>query len=186
MRSMTIRAVFLSFLSYLSFLSFLAYPVSGVAQSATVIPQTMIPQSGVPGAGPPRSPGVGVGVVAPLQGGGAVIVGPGQVAPGYVITQDQPWGTGVVGPGGQPTYIVPNAGGSTILTPGYGTTYIRRNPAGGTTIIGPNQPATVIAPTGRGGSVIVGPGGTGYIVPTPQGAYIQPPGNYPPSIILNR
>jgi len=165
-----------------------AFPAAVLAQGGTIIPQTAIPQTSVPGASAayPYSPGVGVGVVAPIQGGGAVIVGPGQVAPGYVITQPQPWGTGVVGPGGQPTYIVPNAGGSTIVSPGYGTTYIRRNPAGGTTIIGPNQPTTVIAPTGRGGSVIVGPGGTGYVVPTPHGAYIQPPGSYPPSVILGR
>lgn len=178
MRIVTILAV--------AFLAFPASPVTVLAQSATVIPQPMIPQTSVPGASAGYPYSAGVGVVAPIQGGGAVIVAPGQVAPGYVITQPQPWGTGVVGPGGQPTYIVPNAGGSTILTPGYGTTYIRRNPAGGTTIIGPNQPTTVIAPTGRGGSVIVGPGGTGYVVPTPQGTYIQSPGYGSSSIILNR
>ncbi len=176
MRNVTIFAV--------AFLAFFALPAAAPAQSPTVIPQTMIPQAGVPGASHPRSPGVGV--VAPLQGGGAVVVGPGQTAPGYVITQDRPWGTGVVGPGGAPTYVVPNAGGTTILTPGYGTTYVRPNPAGGTTIIGPNQAPTYITPTQRGGSVILGPGGTGYVVPTPQGTYVQPPSGYPPSIILNR
>lgn len=169
-----------------AFLAVTAFPAAVLAQSGAIIAQTMIPQTSVPGAsaGYPRSGGIGV--VAPIQGGGAVIVGPGQVAPGYVITQPQPWGTGVVGPGGQPMYIVPNAGGTTVLTPGYGTTYIRRNPAGGTTIIGPNQPTTVIAPTGRGGSVIVAPGGTGYVVPTPHGAYIQPPGYGSSSVILGR
>jgi hypothetical protein len=68
------------------------------------------------------------------------------------------------------------------VTPGYGSTLVRPNPAGGTTIIGP-QGTTIVAPTGRGSSVIVGPGGTGYVVPTPQGAYIQPPGYVPPAVI---
>jgi len=180
MRSLAVSAVAL--------IAFHAFPAIGLAQTGTIIPQTAIPQTRVPGAsaGYPYSPGVGVGVVAPTQGGGAVILAPGQVAPGYVITRDQAWGTGIVGSGIGPTYVVPNAGGTTILSPGFGATYIRPNPVGGTTIIGPNQPTTVIAPTGRGGSVIVGPGGTGYIVPTPQGTYIQPPGNAPQSIILGR
>jgi len=150
-----------------------ALPMAALAQSPTVIPDPMIPQAGVPGAGypaaSPRSQGVGVGAVAPIQGGGAVIVGPG-----YEV------------PGGAPTYIVPNGGGTSILTPGYGTTIVRPNPAGGTTIIGPNQPSTLIVPTQRGGSVILGPGGTGYAVPTPHGTYIQPPGSQPPVIIYDR
>ncbi|MCZ7564383.1 MAG: hypothetical protein M5U08_11915 [Burkholderiales bacterium] len=161
-----------------------AFPAAVLAQ---VIPQPVIPQTSVPGAGhAPRyqQPGMGVGVIAPIQGGGAVVVAPGQVAPGYFVTDQNPWGTGLVGPGGAPTYIVPNAGGSTILSPG-GTTIIRPNPAGGTTIIGPNQPTTLFVPTGRGGSVILGPGGTGYVVPTPQGTYIQPPAQ-PPLIIYDR
>ncbi|MCL4799002.1 MAG: hypothetical protein KJ025_05400 [Burkholderiales bacterium] len=161
-----------------------AFPVAVLAQ---YIPQPVIPQTSVPGAGYSGSyqqaPGVGVGVVAPLQGGGAVIVGPGQ-ARGYIVTDRNPWGTGVIGPGGAATYVVPNAGGSTILSPG-GTTIVRPNPAGGTTIIGPNQPTTLFVPTERGGSVILGPGGTGYIVPTPQGTYVQPPAN-PPLIIYDR
>ena len=37
--------------------------------------------------------------------------------------------------------------------------------------------------SGSGSSVIVGPGGTGYVVPTPQGTYIQPPGYVPPAVI---
>jgi hypothetical protein len=113
-------------------------------------------------------------------------VSPGQQLPGYVITPQNSWGTGVITPGTPPTYIVPNnAGGTAIVTPGYGPTLIRPNPAGGTTIIGPDQGTTVIAPTrrGGGGSVIVGPGGTGYLVPTPQGTYIQPPGSVPPAVI---
>jgi hypothetical protein len=180
MRNVTICAV--------AFLAFQAFPAVGLAQGGTIIPQTAIPQTSVPGAsaGYPYSPGVGVGVVAPIQGGGAVILAPGQVAPGYVITREQAWGTGVVGSGVGPTYVVPNAGGTTILSPGYGATYIRPNPAGGTTIIGPGQPTTLLVPTQRGGSVILGPGGTGYVVPTPQGTLIQPPGDAPQSIILGR
>jgi len=159
-----------------------AFPVAVLAQN---IPQPVIPQTSVPGTGhPPGYRQPGVGVVAPLQGGGAVVVGPGQAAPGYVVTDRNPWGTGVVGPGAAPTYVVPNAGGTTILSPG-GTTIVRPNPAGGTTIIGPNQPTTLFVPTERGGSVILGPGGTGYIVPTPQGTYVQPPAN-PPLIIYDR
>jgi hypothetical protein len=86
-----------------------------------------------------------------------------------------------------PTYVVPSAGGGTaIVAPDYGTTLIRPNPAGGTTIIGPDQPTTLIVPTQQGGSVILGPGGTGYIVPTPHGTYIQPPGYVPPAVIYQR
>jgi hypothetical protein len=42
---------------------------------------------------------------------------------------------------------------------------------------------TYIVPNQRGGSTIVGPGGIGYAVPTPHGAYIQPPGYVPPTVI---
>ena len=165
-----------------------AVPIAAAAQGS-YIPQPIIPQTSVPGAAvypggyPAQSPGVGV--VAPVQGGGAaVIVAPGQ-APGYILTPNNEWGSAVVAPGVSPTYVVPNAaGGTAVISPDYGTTYIQPNPVGGTTIIGPNQPTTVIAPTHQGGSVIVGPGGTGYIVPAPNGAYIQPPpGGAPPGFI---
>jgi hypothetical protein len=167
-----------------------ASPMTVLAQSSALIPQPMIPQTHVPGAGPASGytgygPGVGVGVVAPIQGGGAVVVAPGY-PPGYVVTPAHPLGAGAVGPGGA-TYVVPGAGGgTTILSPNYGTTIIRPNPAGGTTIIGPNQPTTLIMPTEQGGSVILGPGGTGYVVPTPHGSYIQPPGSAPPAVIYHR
>jgi hypothetical protein len=120
---------------------------------------------------------------APVQGGGAVIVSPGQ-SPTYV-TPDAGWGgSAIVSPGAPPTYIVPgNAGGSAIVTPGYGTTLVRPNPMGGTTVVPSNQMPTYIVPNQRGGSTIVGPGGIGYAVPTPHGAYIQPPGNVPPTVI---
>ena len=176
-----------------------AVPLVASAQGTTVIVDPMAPAAppgfvGAPAMGAPLvgAPPVGVPLVgapagAPIGGvGGAVVVPPGQAMPGYVITPQNSWGTGVVTPGNPPTYIVPNnAGGTAIITPGYGTpTLIRPNPVGGTTIIGgPNQGTTVIAPTGTGGSVIVGPGGTGYVVPTPQGAYIQPPGYVPPAVI---
>lgn len=174
----------------LAILVTMALPVVAAAQ-APYIPQPIIPQTSVPGvpaypgAYPAQSPGVGI--IAPIQGGGgAVIVAPGQ-PPGYVLTPDHSWGSAVVVPGGSPTYVVPGPdGGTTILGPNYGTTYIRPNPAGGTTIIGPDQPTTLIVPTQQGGSVILGPGGTGYIVPTPHGSYIQPPGYAPPAIIYQR
>jgi hypothetical protein len=176
-----------------------ALPLAATAQGYPVIADPMAPA--VPPTGLIGTPAIGapaLGVLpggAPLLGapvggapgtGGAVIVSPGQQLPGYVITPQNSWGTGVITPGNPPTYIVPNnAGGTAIVTPGYGPTLIRPNPAGGTTIIGPDQGTTVIAPTrrGGGGSVIVGPGGTGYLVPTPQGTYIQPPGSVPPAVI---
>ncbi len=175
-----------------------ALPLAASGQGYTVMPDPMAP--GVPGGGVIGAPAVGAPLIvapaagAPLVGapvggvpaGAGVIVAPGQALPGYVITPQNSWGTGVITPGNPPTYIVPNAGGTAIVTPGqpYGQpTLIRPNPAGGTTIVGPNQGTTVIAPTGRGGAVIVGPGGTGYAVPTPQGAYIQPPGSVPPAVI---
>jgi hypothetical protein len=140
---------------------------------------------GAPALGAPLvgAPVGGAVVGVPAGGGTGTIIAPGQALPGYVITPQGSWGTGVVTPGNPPTYIVPNAGGTAVVTPGYGPTLIRPNPAGGTTIVGPDQGTTVIAPTGRGGAVIVGPGGTGYAVPTPHGAYIQPPGGAPPAVI---
>ena len=113
---------------------------------------------------------------------------PGSVVqPGYVITPAEQLGHRASSRRAirRPTSCPNNAGGTAIVTPGYGTpTLIRPNPVGGTTIIGgPNPGTTVIAPTGTGGSVIVGPGGTGYVVPTPQGTYIQPPGYVPPAVI---
>lgn len=175
-----------------------ALPLTVSAQGTAVIVDPMAPAAppglvgapamGAPpiGAAPMGAPLVGAPAGAPMGGGGAVVVQPGQVAPGYVITPQNSWGTGVVTPGNPPTYIVPNnAGGTAIVTPGYGMpTLIRPNPAGGTTIIGP-QGTTIVAPThsGTGSSVIVGPGGTGYVVPTPQGTYIQPPGGTPPAVI---
>jgi hypothetical protein len=165
-----------------------ALPAAVFGQAGTIIPQPIIPEASVPGAGPAHAfpgagPGVGVGVVAPIQGGGAVILAPGH-PPGYVVTPYRPWGAGGVGPGGA-TYVVPGpGGGTTILSPNHGTTIIRPNPAGGTTIIGPNQPTTLIMPTESGGSVILGPGGTGYVVPAPDGAYIQPPGSAPPPAVI--
>lgn len=181
----------------------LGLPLAVVAQGqpvldpmAPAVPPTGLigtPAIGAPALGvlPGGAPAVGAPLLgAPVGGapgtGGAVIVSPGQQLPGYVITPQNSWGTGVITPGNPPTYIVPNnAGGTAIVTPGYGPTLIRPNPAGGTTIIGPDQGTTVIAPTrrGGGGSVIVGPGGTGYLVPTPQGTYIQPPGSVPPAVI---
>jgi|GEM_PF-4812834 len=166
----------------------IALPVAASAQNA-YIPQPRIPQTSVPGvAGTPgQLPGVGVGVIAPLQNGrGAVIVAPGQGS-GYVLTPHQAWGSAVVVPGASPTYVVPNAGGGTaIIGPDYGTTLVRPNPAGGTTIVGPGQPATLIVPTQPGGSVILSPAGTGYVVPTPHGGYVQPPGDAPPAVIYQR
>jgi hypothetical protein len=162
------------------------------AAQAAAIPQPTIPRTHVPGAvadplgDPYRSPGAGVGLIAPVQGGGAVIVAPGQ-APGYVVTPQNSWGAAIIAPGQDPAYAVPSAGGGTaIVGPGYDTLLVRPNPAGGTTIVGPNQPTTLIVPTQRGGSVILAPEGTGYVVPTPHGGYIQPPGNAPPSVILQR
>jgi len=166
-----------------------AVPVVVLAQGPTLVPGPTIPQTVIPGAGHSsqymlRQPGVGVGVIAPVQGGGAVIVAPGYGA-GYGIAPEYGWGAGVAGPGS--TYVVPSpGGGTTIVGPGYGTTIVRPNPAGGTTIIGPNQPSTLIVPTQRGGSIILGPGGTGYAVPAPHGTYIQPPGGTGPLIIYDR
>lgn len=151
-----------------------------------IIPQTSVPGvAGYPGGHLPYAPGVGVGIVAPIQGGaGALIVAPGQ-SPSYILTPEHTWGSAIVAPGMSPTYVVPSAGGTAIFTPDYGTTLIRPNPAGGTTIIGPDQPATLIVPTQQGGSVILGPTGTGYVVPTPHGTYIQPPGSAPPAVIYH-
>jgi hypothetical protein len=150
----------------------LAAPLAVWAQGPGTIPRTAIPQTAVPGAGPIAPGTPGVAVVAPIQGGGAAIVAPG--AP--------------LGPG--PAYVVPNdAGGTTIIAPGQGTTIIRRNPAGGTTIVGP-QGTTLVNPIpgSRGGATITGPGPgmPGYIVPTPQGTYVQPQGDAGSSVILYR
>jgi hypothetical protein len=42
-----------------------------------------------------------------------------------------------------------------------------------------------VAPSPGGGATILGPGGApGYVVPTPQGAYVQPPGSAPPAFIF--
>jgi hypothetical protein len=165
-----------------------ALPVTAEAQGYSTIPQPVIPQTVVPGATAPAAP-YGYGgptVVAPVQGGGGVILTPGY-PPGYVAPIG-PGGTGaIIAPGYSPTYIVPSQGGGTaVITPGQGTTVIRRNPMGGTTIVGPDQPTTIINPIpgGRGGATIIGPtGAPGYVVPTPQGTYVQPSGEIPPTYI---
>lgn len=151
----------------------LAAPFAAWGQGIGTIPQTAIPQTAVPGAGPSIRGGPGVAVIAPIQGGGAAIVAPDGGVLGY-------------GPG----YVVPNnAGGTAIIAPGQSTTIIRRNPAGGTTIVGP-QGTTLVNPIpgNRGGAIITGPGSAmpGYIVPTPQGTYIQPQGDAGSNVILYR
>lgn len=161
-------------------------PGGVIGAPAMGVPAMGAPAVGAPAVGAPAvgAPLVGAPVGGAQYGGGGLVVSPGQQLPGYVITPQNSWGTGVVTPGNAPTYIIPNnAGGTAIVTPGYGPTLVRPNPAGGTTIIGPDQGTTVIAPTGRGGAVIVGPGGTGYAVPTPHGTYIQPPAGTPPAVI---
>jgi hypothetical protein len=163
-------------------------PLSALGQGN--IPQPMIPQTVVPGATAPAVPygyGYGPTVVVPAEGGGGVILTPGYPA-GYVAPIG-PGGTGaIIAPGYSPTYVVPGPGGGTaVITPGQGTTLIRPNPMGGTTIVGPGQPTTIVNPIpgGRGGAVITGPGvgAPGYIVPTPQGTYVQPSGEVPPTYI---
>ena len=150
----------------------LATPVAVWAQGPGTIPRTAIPQTAVPGAGPSVPAGPGVAVIAPIQGGGAAIVAPGAPL------------------GQSPGYIVPNQAGSTaIIAPGQSTTIIRRNPAGGTTIVGPHGTTLVNPiPGNRGGAIITGPGSAmpGYVVPTPQGTYIQPQGDAGSSVILYR
>ncbi len=125
-----------------------------------------------------------VGVWA--QGPGAI---PRTAIPHTAVPGAGPSAPGApLGPG--PAYVVPNAAGDTvILAPGQGTTIIRRNPAGGTTIVGP-QGTTLVNPIpgSRGAATITGPGPgmPGYVVPTPQGTYIQPQGDAGSSVILYR
>jgi hypothetical protein len=154
-----------------AFLSLLlAAPAAVLAQGFGSIPQTSIPQTVIPGAG---APAVGMP-------GNAV------VSPGYIVGAPQGGSTAIFAPGYGPTYVIPgNAAGTAIITPGQGTTIIRRNPVGGTTIVGP-QGTTLINPIPgtSGGATIIGPGGApGYIVPTPQGAFVQPSGGGAPAVI---